>query len=394
MTPPRVLAHLLVVLAATPAVAVAGSVPLQPLPEAKLAALAPTLRHGEVALIESEPGGRMKQVTIIALAAAPVELVRQVVSTPEKWPDFVANVSRSRVTRYPDGSLDYDFELNLSLVSLQTNYHMTPQPDGGLEVHDNDPSDHSCQLWRFYPVPGGTIIVQYGYSHLLHANKFLRNVIDAAPPSEHGLALAAQLAYVRAMKLRAERLAPPGSVSPADLSARGPGFGFLLERGRVAVVRSQPDGKLADISILDQVGAPAERVLQVIGAPGDYAGFMDGVRRSVVRSVEGTDTVYELRQDLSAVHLESRFHMRRGTGAVDVVGESGDQRALHVRWDVTARGDARSLLVYRANQDLASASPLLLGLLFRLAPFFEPGIAVAIGLIYEVGVRARAEGKR
>ena len=210
--------------------------------------------------------------------------------------------------------------------------------------------------------------------------------------TEHGLGLAAQLAYVSAMKSRAQRTALPGSFPAADPAARGPGFGFLLQRGRVAVIRTQPDGRLSDISILDNVYAPAEKVLAVIERVGDYPSFVEGVKRATVKAVAEGTTEYELRHDLSLVHMESRFRMRRAGSAIDVIGDSGDQRSSRFRWDVTAKGDKQALVVFRANQDLSSASPLIFGTIFRAAPFFEPGIAVALGLVYVVGVRGRAEG--
>lgn len=366
--------------------------PMQQLPDEKLAAMGPLLRHGEVALIESLPSGRLKQVTIVSLVAAPPQVVREVLTTPEKWPDFVPNVSRSKVSRRPDGSLDYDFELSLKVLSLETDYRMTPQADGTVEVHDNDAVDRSSQLWKFIAVPGGTVMVEYSFTDIYHSNKYVKKIAEAAPMTEHGLALAAQLAYVKAMKVRAEKLAAPGSFPAFDATQKSPGFNFLLERGRVAVIRTGSDGRSSDISILDNVYAPAERVHEVIAGVSDYARFVDGVKRAEIKSSGDGIVDYELRHDLSLVHMESRFRMRRAGNAVDVIGDSGDQRGSRYRWDLTQKGDKQTLVVFRASQDLSSVSPLIFGTIFRAAPFFEPGIAVAMGLVYVVGVRGHAEG--
>lgn len=377
-----------------PGPARSGQVPLEELPEDFLRAAVPLLRHGEVGLIESVPSGRLKQVTLLALVAAAPEVVREATTTPELWPTFVPNVRRASVDRHPDGSLDYDFSLDLRVVSLAAHFHMAPRADGAVEFWDNDPGSRNCQRWRFFGVPGGTVMVQYSFTDLDHASPYLRRVVEAAPLAEHGLALAGGLAYVRAMKLRAEALARAGTFPPIDGRARSPGFQPLLDRGRVVVVRSLASGRLADISILDQVSAPVERVLEVLGQPDKYPGFVDGVHKVSVRARTAAETDYDLRLDLSVLHLESSFRMRSAPGVVDVVGDGGDQRISHVRWDVTPLGSGRSQLVYRANQDLRAASPVILGSVLRLAPFFEPGIAVAIGLMYVVGVRGRAEGWR
>lgn len=373
--------------------ALGGEHPITSLPADKLVAMAPMLSHGDIALIESNPDGRMKQVAVMTLVAAPPDVVRKVVATPERWPDFVPNVSRAKVTRHDDGSLDYDFALDLTLVTLRSNNHMVVRPDGDIVIHDNNAPDGTRMRWSFLPAPGGTVMVLYGYVDILHSNHFVRRVVDTAPLMEHGLALAAQHAYVQAMRARAEKLAPAGSFVPLDAKADGPGFGFLLKRGRVAVIRTRPDGRLADISVLDTAYAPRDKIEQVIVAAGDYAKFIEGVKHSRELSRgPGPMVVYSADFDLSVLSWSARYRLTYAPSIVDVVGVSGDLRGSHTRWDLRATGPKETQIVYRANQDLRAASPLLLGTLFRAAPFFEPGLAVALGLIHVTDVRGRAEG--
>ena len=372
----------------------AREVPLSELPSDKLALMAPLLRHGEVALIESKSNGQMKQVTIMALVAAPPDVLRQVVTTPEKWPEFIPGLTRSNVAHHPDGSLDYDFAMDLKFTTLSTNNRMVPRPDGAIYVWDNNPNDETTMRWQFIGVAGGTVMVQYGYSDVLHANKWIQRVVKAAPLMEHGLAVAGQFAYVRAMKARAEKLAKPGSFAVADPKAAGPGFKFLLERGRVAVIRSTPAGRLADISILDSFMAAESKVEEVLLKPSEYSKFIDGVKKSYEVKRDGAAIVYETEFDLSILTFSTRWEMRKNGNAVEAYAISGDRRGAHYRWDLTTRGAKETTVVYRSNEDLASASPLILGSVFRTVPSFEHGIAVALGLVNVVGVRGRAEGKR
>ena len=105
------------------------------------------------------------------------------------------------------------------------------------------------------------------------------------------------------------------------------------------------------------------------------------------------DNLRIARPDASDAELAAALHAVEAPMRLsDVVGDGGDQKNSRFRWDLTARGDKQTLVVYRANQDLSSASPLIFGTIFRAAPFLEPGIAVAMGLVYVVGVRGHAEG--
>lgn len=373
--------------------AAAGEHAISPLPKDKLVAMAPMLSHGDIALIESNPDGRMKQVAVITLVAAPPEVVRKVVATPEQWPDFVPNVSRAKVTRHDDGSLDYDFALDLTLVTLRSDNHLVVRPDGDIDIHDNNAPDGTRMRWSFLAAPGGTVMVLYGYVDILHSNHFVRRVVDTAPLMEHGLALAAQHAYAQAMRARAEKLTTAGSFAPLDAKAGGPGFGFLLQRGRVAVIRTGSDGRLADISVLDTAYAPREKIEQVLLAVGDYARFIEGIKSSRELSRgPGPMLVYSADFDLSVLSWSARYRLTYAPSIVDVVGVAGDLRGSHTRWDLRAIGPKETQIVYRANQDLRAASPLILGTLFRAAPFFESGLAVALGLIHVTDVRGRAEG--
>jgi ribosome-associated toxin RatA of RatAB toxin-antitoxin module len=368
--------------------------PLTLLPADKLQAMAPLLRTGEIALIESVKEGRMKQVTVMSLVAAPPELTHDVVVTPEKYPQFIRNLTRSKVQRNPDGTIDDEFWIDLTLTHFEGTNRYHPNPDGSVDVKAIDPNDDGIFRWEFYRVPGGTVMVMYGYQDVLHSNDYIRRITDAVPSMEHGLALAAQLAYVRSVKARAESLAKPGSFPLLDGHAKGPGFDFLLQRGRVAVIRSLPDGRLADISILDRLFAPLEKVLATLSAPEAYASFIEGVKKSREVSRSDEEVVYHLVSDVSIFSWDSRFSIRRSGRAVDVMGVGGDLRGAQYRWDLTPLGPKSTLAVYRARQNIASSSPLLLGILFRKEPLFEHGLNVALGLVQVLGVRGRAEGWR
>jgi len=86
---------------ATPAFA--RVMPLERLPDDKLAGLAALLQHGDVALIESNRDGTLKQVTLILFVAALPETVHEVLIHPGEYKKFVPNVSKSTWEPRPEG---------------------------------------------------------------------------------------------------------------------------------------------------------------------------------------------------------------------------------------------------------------------------------------------------
>src|SRR5438270_9480611 len=77
------------------AAAHAKVMPLERLPAGKLVALAPLLEHGDVALIESNRDGTMKQVTLMLLVRATPATVHELLIHPGDYQKFVPNVSKS-----------------------------------------------------------------------------------------------------------------------------------------------------------------------------------------------------------------------------------------------------------------------------------------------------------
>src|SRR5689334_22258013 len=69
--------------------------PLRSFPAARLEALGPMLRSQDVVVVETGEHGALKQLTALTLAAAPPEVVRDVVIHPERYGEFVRNMSVS-----------------------------------------------------------------------------------------------------------------------------------------------------------------------------------------------------------------------------------------------------------------------------------------------------------
>lgn len=372
---------------------------LEPLPSDKLGGLAPLLRNTDMALIESFPDGLMRQVTILSWVPASPQVVHDVVTDFEHYPSFLRNMTRVKVTRNADGTVDQEWVIDILVSRFSGINRYYFRPDGAIDVEGIGPTERNRYRWEFHPaVRGGTVMVMYGYVDVIHSNAFIRSIVARIPTMEHGLGLSAQLVYVRGFHQRALQVAGP---SPPPLQrGKAPTFDFLLDRGRVAVIRSLPNGRLEGISIVDRVMAPRPKLEGVVIDGGNYASFIDGISQSHETARSAHEVSYRTVFSMPLISWETRWAAQRdGRGAVDILATDGDLKGTYLRWDLTpitmspAGSPPRTLAVLRARLDLAAAS-LILRTLFQKEPLFEHGMSVAFGLVMMNGARARAEGRK
>src|SRR6266511_787921 len=106
--------------------------PLSTLPGDKLATLVPSLVGADLALIESDARGLLKQMTTVTLVGAPPAAVRDLVAHPERYGQFVHNMSRSDIKQEPGGTIIHEYKLDYTIASVDGHhrYVFLPPVDG------------------------------------------------------------------------------------------------------------------------------------------------------------------------------------------------------------------------------------------------------------------------
>lgn len=353
-------------------------------PQPELERLAPLCAQADVAVVESNSDGSMKQVTVLAWIGAPAPLVREVIAQSERYREFVPNLTRS--TREPapghDGQWRSRWRMELPVSSFEGVDTFWRDGDAVLVRGE---TDEAAYRYEALPVGGGTLLVQYGYTDVRHSNAFVRSFVRRQPMMEHGLALSAQLMFVSAMRREAVRRGGTAPSPPPPPGVPAPSFAPLLARGQVALMRSV-DGALGDVSVVDRVFTGEDKILDVIARAGEYDKFVPGVDRSY-RQKNG----FFVEMALPIVTWATTFALRAAPHAVDGAGIEGDLAGARFRWDLAARGDRETMVVYRVRQKLDAGS-VVLRKLFQFQPSLEYGINVALGLVWMRAVRGRAEG--
>lgn len=364
--------------------------PLVLLPTDKVLALAPLLRQSEVALLESEPSGEMKQITVLSLSSAPPNVVHDVVAHPENYAEFVRNMDISEVRKLPSGGLEHTYQFSYKLVTMDGihRYVMHPGTAGPIDLSDALPSSNGLRhyRWEFLPCGSGTLIVMYGFTDLVNSGGVVAQLRSRFPTLDFGMGLIAQMSSVLAMKARAEHLS--GGARPMQVSGTSD-YGFLLTRGTMAIMRTSA-GRLSELSLISNSSARPELLIRAAQEVPSWSQYVPSIKDShAVGSRDGLAMV-ELTQQLPLLSFTTRFGVQPGPSSVDLLGFSGDLSSSRMRFDIRSSPEGRSQLVFRSTQSLDRAS-FVLRQLYKLESLFEYGVNVGLAILVERGIRTYAE---
>jgi ribosome-associated toxin RatA of RatAB toxin-antitoxin module len=164
------------------------------------------LEYGQLALIESNDDGSLRQVALLTMVDAPKQKLASVVYEPAKYPEFIPNLAKQKVTEESKNHLKLEYELEVPMVNLEGTSKMTIEDDGSVDVVAVDGDiKRGRWRWEFNALSETTTVpVHYAYSDVSETSWFVKKLIEKQPLFEHGIVVAASTVAVRAMKARAE----------------------------------------------------------------------------------------------------------------------------------------------------------------------------------------------
>jgi ribosome-associated toxin RatA of RatAB toxin-antitoxin module len=370
--------------------------PLTTLPADKLLTLVPSLREQDMALIETDPKGALKEISTMTLVAAPPATVHDVVAHPERYGRFVPNMSRSDVRHEAGGTFVHDYKLDYTVASVdgRHRYVLLPavagQAAAPIDVYDPDDNGTRHYRWEFYAAPGsGTLMVVYGYSQIPTDGLYGR-LIKRAQTLEYGLALIPQMTLMLACKHQAQKLA--GSQPAPGQAGPQPNLGFLLDRGALALFRTIGN-RVSEVNLVDRTRARPDVLVRVAANVSQWSRFVPTISKSTPLGARSGLPAFEVEQSLPLMSWTTAWGAFANASAVDMFGLDGDLVRSRIRWDVRPLRDAGPLqaeIVVRAmiNYDQGS---VVVRELYKLEPLFQYGIDLGLVLVILRGVRMQAE---
>jgi ribosome-associated toxin RatA of RatAB toxin-antitoxin module len=180
-----------------------------PITAAQLQALKPLLESGELSLVQSDSGGRLKQVCVAGLVEAPADIVWEVLTDYAAYTRIFKNLADLKVLKSEpqEAVLAYELEVPGSNLKYRLRHRYLERRAIEITLADQQ-GDLKTGRWRWdlFPLPGGgeTILTYTLYTDVRESSWILRQALKTTPSLEHGLNVATGMVTLQAVKREAE----------------------------------------------------------------------------------------------------------------------------------------------------------------------------------------------
>ena len=364
---------------------------------------------GEVALIESTPEGRCRQIVLFSVLNAPPTKVWEVLMDVPSYPKFLKTVVQAKVIKRAKSQLLFDWEVDIPFFNLKGRRRQRGRRPYLVEVQGvRGDLRGSKERWELFSIPGSqrTLAVFYRSLDTETGGLLLKSMLQMESSMEHGATLATGFVHMRQLRRHVGSLPRPsyraqsGDVPPFTslrLDRKGVNLthlGKLLRHGHLALIESYNSGALKQVAILGHVKANKKKMAAIVQDPARYPEFIPNFAEQIVTRIAPNRLKMEWELEVPMVNMNGISMMTiEPTGAVDVVAVDGDIQRGRWRWEFNERPDGTVIPIHYAYTDVRESS-WVTRLLIERQPLFEHGIVIASGAVAMNAMKARAEGRR
>jgi ribosome-associated toxin RatA of RatAB toxin-antitoxin module len=370
-------------------------------------ALAPILSRGELALVESGPDGRPRQVITFSLMNVSPEKVFEAISNVSLYPKYLFSVDEAKVLSQRNGLVLSEWSLNIPIIGLAGSRAMRASRPSLVEFKGvSGHFKHHHERWDLIGIDGGkkTLVMMNRSVDLSNNGGLLLKAMIALEPSmEHGMYIAASFVQIQDLrrylekKPRAKIGRHQGAIgkfdrigNPAELKA----LKKLMELGEVSLIESHPDGSLKQTAVMTVIRAKKSKVLKVAHDVQRYPDFVPNLVRYDVSKTNSNTLLLDYEIDAPLINIEGIMNLEIGkNGNMNMKAVSGDIKRGHWLWTFTELDDNTTIPINYSYTDITEASWFVKKLV-EIQPLFEHGVVVAASTVQVRAIKARAEGRR
>ncbi len=162
-------------------------------------------RRGQVVLMRAKDDGRLAEVSVTERVFTSEARVRDAISDPGRYKEFIPGVGASTVTERSGDELTYSIDMALPILTWSTRYRMrlaTHAFDGSGIEGDLRGAQYRWDLGA--RGPSETVVTYRAHQPLARSNILVKKLFEVDASLEYGLNVAFALLFVRSVRGRAE----------------------------------------------------------------------------------------------------------------------------------------------------------------------------------------------
>lgn len=371
---------------------------VRPPSRADVAAAKSGLDRGLVYLVETEPSGRLKQVTIFGRVNAPPETTFETLANPDLLLKMQPAMESVDVRAKRGNAITYLWHYGGTLVNVEGLTAMALAPNQAVNWGMTKGFGPGNLLWRLYPEGNQTLVALSMHIDVNRSGHTLIRWVSRSSPFAspmwnlgHGVLCLRGLQQVAATRAGRPGLPPPtghagsGPLRPltkAQVQALRP----LYLKGSAGIVEQDAQGRVAQASIIEAVGAPAKQVEAVVS---DLARWDANLPEAV--ELERTDEagLYHMEISTPGVSVDTNIQAAKVSGGVDVTSPSGSLRGSLIAFRVYPDG-AGSVLTGSARFRARQGGRILRSMIDS-DPYFGHGLNAGVLGVFSRGFKVAAE---
>lgn len=370
--------------------------------QAQVDAARSMFKRGLVMLVEPDAAGRLKQVTLFGDIAAPQQAIYDVISDPNTLPAREPSMRDIAIKARQGNALTYSWTYGDVLTRIEGTTALALAPPQAVFQRSITGFGPGFSLFRLWPAGADrtTLTITMNIDPTKTSNPILRWLSNANPNFQQVWNVGYSVMVFRGIEQVAVKRVGGTVPAPSGISGDGPlrPFGAeqvqalrpLLQKGTVAVIESDAQGRVAQASVAELVAAPPAKVQQILESPGSWATHFKSLEIDDVAQTAGGSTC-KMSLGFTAFTLSTDLALQTRPDGVDVTSPSGQLSRSLLTFRQAPDG-AGTILTSTGRLRMHQGGRILRGMI-EADPYFGHALNAAGIALFSRSFRRGAEGR-
>lgn len=360
-------------------------------------------KRGLVILVEPNSSGGLSQVTLFGQMAAPQKTIYDVLADPNTMPAREPSMRNIKIKARRGNALTYTWRYGDLLTRIDGTMALALAPPQAVHMRSINGFGPGFMLFRLYPDGPNTTTVALAMNIDVtkSTNQIIRWLTNANPDFQQAWNVGYSVMAYRGVEQVAVKRAGGTVAAPNGQCGSGPlrpftpaqvkGLRSLFQKGTVAIIESDAQGRVAQASLAQYVKAPPSKIQKALESPGQWGRFIKSLGIEDAQRTSKGHT-FKMSFSFTAFTLTSEMAMTTRSDGADVTSPSGHLKRSLINFTHAADGSG-SIMTATARFRFRQGGRILRRMIDD-DPYFGHALNASSIAVIARSFKLRAEGRR